>query len=188
MAPPPGALPVNERMGLAPRGKRTARGTVSNGSRKDFATAQRDGQAARLRSRGYSYSQIAEELDYASPSGARDGVQRALAMAVIEPAEELRAHMLAQLDEMQRVALGVLERDHYTVSAGRVMQIKGADGEPVPLVDDGPVLAALHTLLKIMERRSKLMGLDAPAKMEVVTFDAIEAEMERLDAEIARRT
>lgn len=161
---------------------------VGTGARKDFATAERDGKAARLRSRGYSYIEIADELDYSSPGDAHNGVERALARAVIEPAEELRAHMLAQLDAMQKTALGVLETDHYTVSAGRVMQLQDENGALVPIIDDGPVLAALHTLLKIMERRAKLMGLDAPAKMEVVTFDAIEAEMERLDAEIARRT
>lgn len=37
------------------------------------------------------------------------------------------------------------------------------------------------------ERKAKLLGLDAPAKFEVLTLDAIDAEIKRLQAELGAR-
>jgi hypothetical protein len=76
----------------------------------------------------------------------------------------------------------VLERNHVTVSHGRI--IRGENEEP--LLDDGPVLTAIDRLLKIQERRAKLLGLDAPARHEVVTLDALDTEIARLSAELGR--
>ncbi len=42
----------------------------------------------------------------------------------------------------------------------------GPEGEETELTDDGPALDAIRTLLRIAERRSKLLGLDAPVKVE----------------------
>ncbi len=53
-----------------------------------------------------------------------------------------------------------------------------------PLRDRAPVLAAIDRLLKIEERRAKLLGLDAPVRAELITIDAIEAEVARLAAEL----
>ena len=50
--------------------------------------------------------------------------------------------------------------DHDT---GEVSQIKC---RRVPVIDDGPVLQAISTLLRVADRRARLLGLDAPAKVE----------------------
>lgn len=159
---------------------------TSRGPRGRFVktdeTAQRSAEAARLRSRGYTYQRIADELDYADPTGARRAVERALAAVVTESADELRALQLAQLDDLTLQALGVLERQHITVSHGRI--IRGDNDEPIE--DDGPVLQAIDRLLRIQERRAKLLGLDAPSKVEVYPLDAIDAEIRRLSAELGR--
>lgn len=144
--------------------------------------AQRDAEATRLRARGHTYVEIAVELGYADHAGARKAVQRALVATVAEPAEEVRALQLEQLDRLALAAWAVLERAHVTVSHGKII----LDEADQPLLDDGPVLAAIDRLLKIQERRAKLLGLDAPARHEVVSLDALDAEIERLSAELGR--
>lgn len=145
-------------------------------------TAERDAEAARLRARGHGYQEIAEQLGYQNDSGAYKAVQRALVHTMAEPAEEVRALQLEQLDRLTAAALAVLERNHVTVSHGRIIR----DDEDKPLLDDGPVLTAIDRLLKIQERRAKLLGLDAPARHEVVTLDALDTEIEQLTAELGR--
>ena len=53
-----------------------------------------------------------------------------------------------------------------------------------PLVDDTPVIQAGLALLRVMERRAKYLGLDAPTKsrVEVITEDVVDAEMAVLAA------
>ncbi len=169
-------------------------------------TAERDAEAATLRSRGLTYQQIADQLGFAHRSAARKAVQRVLQDTVTEPADELRKLELDRLDTMWRTAMDVLARDHLAHSLGRVVthQVPVLDsdghevidpetGEPMTrreeVHDDGPKLAAIDRLLKIQDRRAKLLGLDAPTKsrVEVITQDQIEAEIERLSREIAEQ-
>jgi hypothetical protein len=101
-------------------------------------------------------------------------------MAIIrEPAEELLRLELDRLDMMWRAAVEVLRRKHVTVSHGKVVIV---DGQPLP--DDAPVLNAIDRLLSIQARRAKLLGLDAPKKIEVLSMDVIDAEILRLSAEL----
>ncbi len=79
------------------------------------------------------YRQIAEEIGYASASGAYEAVQAALSKARAEPAEELRELMLTRLDEML---------------TGSWEAALSGDAEAVAAV------------LRIEERRAKLLGLD----------------------------
>jgi hypothetical protein len=149
-------------------------------------TAQRDAQAAELRSRGLSYRQIAAEMGYRSVRSAQEAVTRALKEIVEDPANDVRVMELGRLDDLYATALEVLQREHVVVStSGRIVYdiIEYArdgngnirlddDGRPVAeevtrLRDDGPTLAAIKTLLQIQERRAKLLGLDAPVKAEV---------------------
>ena len=74
----------------------------------------------------------------------------------------------ARLDRMEAAARTVLERHHITVNNGRIITV---DGEP--LLDDGPVLAAIDRLAKIEDARLKnneslrrLFGLDMPVKVD----------------------
>lgn len=140
-------------------------------------TAQRDADACRLRSNGATYQEIADQLGYPDRQAARTAVTRALREIVAEPAAELRTLELARLDRMWNVAWRILEDQHVTVSQGRVVHTD--DGQPV--ADVGPVLAAIDRLLKIQERRARLLGLDAPTRVQV-TPDEVEQEIARLTA------
>lgn len=144
--------------------------------------AERDAEACRLKSRGLSYRQIAAQMGYADHTNARRAVERALAETVAEPAAELRQLELMKLDAMELAVLEVLERQHVTVNRGDVIYHQGK-----PLLDDGPVLQAVDRLLRIQDRRAKLVGLDAPKRLEVITIDAIDAEIARLTAELEQR-
>ncbi len=95
----------------------------------------------------------------------------------------------------------VLKARHLIVSHGRVVRrrvldsdglfivVGGDDDNPVyaeeGLVDHKPVLEAIQTVVKIMERRSKLWGLDAPKRYETLTVDRIDAQIAELEAELA---
>src|SRR3954464_15092967 len=74
---------------------------------------------------------------------------------------------------MYRIAADVVEREHVTVSQGRV--VHGDGGTPV--TDDAIVLQALDRMLKIEARRAQLLGLDRPTKVEV--HNEIDADFDR---------
>lgn len=97
----------------------------------------RAAQALKLRMEGKTFEAIAEELGYAGKQGAYDAVRRSLAEITREPAEELIRLDLERLDAMWGV--------HYLNAQGGDVQ-------------------ALAACLKLMERRARLLGLDAPEK------------------------
>jgi len=131
--------------------------------RRTLAGAERDAEAARLRSRGLSYEAIGRELGL-DKGNAYHAVQRALEATVAEPAAEVRQLELARLDDMYMAVMKVLEAQHFTVSNGKLIYHPETGG---PLLDDAPVLQAVDRLLKIQERRARLLGLDAATKTEV---------------------
>jgi hypothetical protein len=144
--------------------------------------AERDAEAARLRSRGQSLRQISEHLGYSNESGAYKAVQRALAAVPVEAAEELRRLQLEQLNHLGRRAFEVLEREHPLISpSGRIVVHDGH-----PLTDCRPVLRAIDALLRIMEREARLMGLDAPTRFEGFSLPTLDAEIARLTAQLAK--
>lgn len=138
----------------------------------------RDAKACELRSAGRTYSQIAEELKYPNQGCAFRGVQRAIKEILQEPAEEVRQLELQRLDNMYASVVEVMERQHFTVSNGRIIY----HGDS-PLPDDSPVLQAVDRLLKIQERRSKLLGLDAAQKTQVsggVRYEVVGVDLDKL--------
>lgn len=147
-------------------------------------TAERDAEAARLRLRGWSYRRIATEMGYAAHTSARDAVLRCVSAVRGELADDVRQIELERLDAMYEAVMKVLERDHVTVSQGRIVRARVLDdnGDPIivgrdkddkpvyreeEVLDDGPVLAAVGRLLDIQKRRAALLGLDAPTRAEV---------------------
>jgi len=128
---------------------------------RDPDTAARDAEACRLRARNLTYRQIADELSI-DVRAAYDGVQRALKDTLQEPADDLRRLELERLDELAQRARGVMDATHYVVDKGAVVEWAGA-----PLVDDAPILAAVDRLLKVQERRARLLGLDSPQRVSI---------------------
>lgn len=124
-------------------------------------TAERRARAIALRLAGLEYQAIADRLGYSSRQAARVDVERALQANLAE--ESRQADLLRQV-ELQRL-------DRLQAAAW-----------PAAAAGD---LRAIDTVLKVVDRRCKLLGLDAPIRAEVLTIDAIEANIARLTAQLA---
>lgn len=165
--------PGQEDSAPGPRQARPTRGPNGRYIRTD-ASAERDAEALRHRSRGLSYRAIAMEMGWADVSSAHDAVQRALAATIpAETAADVRQLELDRLDRMFEAAVKVLEGRHITVSQGRII-VDPESNEP--LADDAPILQAIDRMLRIQDRRAKLLGLDAETKVNLsggVTYEII---------------
>jgi hypothetical protein len=148
------------------------------------ANPLRDAQSLGYRARGWTYERIANEMGYTNRSGAQKAVERAMAAAVRETTEAAKALLLADLNALKKEAWQVLESNHITVSHGQVVTITGPDGERVPVPDDSPVLNAIDRIVRIDQEMAKIYGAYAPTRSEVITLDAVEAEILKLEAEI----
>jgi len=152
---------------------------------RDIDTVKRDAYAAQLRSRGWTYQQIGDELG-TDKGTAFEAVKRAMAEVIAEPAAEAVAFSIRRLDE-QRVRLNdlrdkvmeILERKHVTVVQGQV--VYDGDGEAVP--DDEFTLKTVDRLLKIDaqlqsndESMRTLLGTNSPTKTQVsggLTYEVV---------------
>lgn len=120
-------------------------------------------RALELRTAGLTNAQISDEIGVDERT-ARRYVQEALALLAKHTehdAANLRALELERLDKLQRAAERVLARRHVKVSGNGLVICEGK-----PLEDDAPTLRAIETLVKISESRRKLLGIDAPTKVE----------------------
>jgi hypothetical protein len=141
--------------------------------------ATKDATALGHRAQGWTYHRIAAEMGYHDRSAARKAVERALGTDVRESNEAAKAILLADLNAAKQAVWAVLETHHLVISDGRVVTL---DGEPIP--DDEPVLKAVDRLVKINQEIAKIYGVYAPVKSEVITMDAIDAEIRKLEAEV----
>lgn len=151
------------------------------------ATQERKNAVVRMRTSGMRFSQIAEELGYASPASAVKAYHKALDEIPFEAVEQHRQLELQRLDRLIEEAWKLYEARHPVVSFGKVFfEAEGPDGEMVPIEDAGPKLAALKEIRALSESRRRLIGADAPTRtrIEVVTEDVIDAEIRRLEAEL----
>ena len=153
-------------------------------------SAERAAYALQLRKDGHTYAKIGILLadKFANQQRSRKTftahyayklVADALKNIYRDDAHALVRMEMERLDAMQLEALDVLRSEHVLVSAGAIVRTLVRDektGLPVidpltnmpvtvPIRDDGPRLAAIDRLLKIQERRAKLMGLDKPTKV-----------------------
>lgn len=103
---------------------------------RQIKALERQKQALELRMAGVSYATIAEQLGYSDMSGAHRAVGRALKRTLQEPADKLRELEAERLDKL---LLG--------------------------LWPSRTNLGVVDRILRIMERRAKLLGLDAPTKV-----------------------
>lgn len=89
---------------------------------------------------------------------------------------------LDELDEQRQQIRLLMSRRHQVVSQGRIVR----DEEGHALDDDGFQLACHDRLLRIAERRAKLLGMTAPARarVEVLTRDKWQEAMESLTREL----
>jgi hypothetical protein len=158
---------------------------------------ERDREALRMRGIGWSLPRISDELGY----GGKGNVSTALKRAkddVIRPAtQELIDQEIANLDHLIDRAIEVLERNHVTVSHGRVItqivqpavrcEDAACPGDSTchlctpavhaPVLDDGPTLQAVATLQRLYESRRKLLGTDAATKIDATVHEVTQEDL-----------
>lgn len=130
--------------------------------------AERDREAALLYREVRNYQKVADQLGYSSRGNAWRAVERCKKAIQSEGGEGVVADEVAHLDELYAQAFDILERDHLTVSNGKLITVYDEEAEKeVPLLDDGPKLTAIRELRAIRESFRKLKGLDQPSRVSV---------------------
>jgi hypothetical protein len=146
---------------------------------------KRDREASRLAAIGHSPDEIAEMLNLTDsitgepdPRRAVAAIRRGLTTVYRFTVDETRLQELQSLDEMERHLWNSIRHEHVLVQQGRVIMIEGQT-----VKDERFVLEALDRILKIKERRSKYLGLDAQVRLSVEA-DQIGGEIASLIAMI----
>ena len=134
----------------------------SKTSERRLVAAERQGQALDLRKAGVSFPAIAKQLGYRSVASAYDAVLAALKRTQQEPADEVRRLAVERLD---RILFAVWKRAI----------------DP----NDPQQFEALDRVLRIEQRRAKLLGLDAPDKVDIEWRIRLMAKSLGLDEEAA---
>lgn len=133
-----------EKASALPPVSRRANGGISDPTHAiQQANTKRRSAAMELRAQGYSYRQIAEKLNYYDANTAREAVLKGLDRLVIEPGKDMIGIELLRLDMMTAAIM------------------------PLASDPENPNLKAVDRMLKIMERRSKMLGLDAPKATDI---------------------
>lgn len=122
----------------------------SKTSQRRLGIVERQRKALELRLSGKTLDLIAKALRYKNPSGAAAAIEAALKRALEPAASEVRKLEIARLD---KALLGIWEK----VELGNYN--------------------AIHCFLRISERRAKLMGLDAPVKLNANITGDIEIKI-----------
>jgi hypothetical protein len=146
--------------------------------------AERRRKALQLRLAGATLAQVGQQLGVSESRACRI-VQDALDQTVREPADELRKLEVARLDQLWVEVTKILRRRHLLISGGTV--VLHPENDEQPLEDDAPALHAVDRLVRIMERRARLLGLDAPTKVSILSDEdkaAIVEAMERAMREL----
>lgn len=128
------------------------------------AQYEREIKVLELRRAGGTWDEIAQLVGYTDASAARKAYLRVTDRNLRETAEDVRDLELSRLDRLMAPYWG-------------------------PATREGDKKAA-ELILKIMDRRARLMGLDAPQKsqVEVVTYDGnidFDAEIDRLKQQLS---
>lgn len=126
--------------------------------KREITAAARDTDAVKLRVAGATFQQIADQLGYVDKSHASQAVKRCLKKAAREATQEMFELELQRLEDLQVT---------YWVQA------RAGDKK------------AAELCLKIIDRRCKLLGLDAAIKIDhdlhvYSTREEMEAELVRI--------
>ncbi|MEV3857737.1 hypothetical protein AB0J38_25855 [Streptomyces sp. NPDC050095] len=173
------AAPADPDEGPAPDTSKNRQRNGRGAFERSMDTVRRDARAAELRAQGLTYAQIGEQLGTDKGTAWR-AVQNAKADVARPAVEALIAAESGQLDDLYVMALEIIERNHVTVSHGKVVTMADESGKEVPLLDDGPRLQAIQTALRVRESYRKLHGLDAEQKVNV--SGAVRYEVVGVDA------
>lgn len=124
---------------------------------EEVEIAQKRAEILELRKAGMTFPAIAKAMGYKDHSGVVKAYQKAMHETLAQPANEIRELEVARLDQMWQT--------WYPKAVG------GNAG-------------ALDRCLRIMERRARLLGLDAPTQMRLMVDDQTAREIEELSRQL----
>jgi hypothetical protein len=133
-----------------------------------------DAQIWRLITLGWAFWRIQAALQLEHPREVTEGLERYLRSNELTDAQK-RGIMVGQLDEAIERVMEILGHTHYKVHKGSLVMVPADPHDPasvadfksyVPLIDDGPKLDTAKTLAVLLDRKAKLLGLDAPERHE----------------------
>jgi len=144
-------------------------------------TASRWKKALELRLAGWTYSQIADACGYSDHSSARYAIRRSMQFTLQEPAEELRGLEATRVDHLMSL---VWPKKCDTEPTQENLDIS----DPAQRARDkdnrekdrlARLYAKVDRVVKLMERRAKLMGIDSPM------LHKVEAEIQTPPTELS---
>jgi len=153
--------------------RRQTQRTGSGRFLKTEESAQRDAQALRLKARGLSLQQISDRLGYGGHANVSRALDRAVQSIVGPDARLYYEQQMLTLDDLTVKVYDILDGEHPLVSDGRV--VRDEDGNAY--LDPDMTLKATDRLLRILERRAKLLGLDAAIKMEATVHQVDQVDV-----------
>ena len=128
---------------------------ASSASPRRISAREKQAKALKLRLAGATFQEIADKVGYAGRQSAQKAVTKAMQDTIQEPADELRRLEMMRLDRLQLAVW------------------------PAAMRGD---VKAVTAVLRIMVRRSNLLGLDAPRRLDI--RHAVEEEARRLAQEL----
>lgn len=147
-------------------------------------TEERRRQAATARAQALPWHVIQERFGYATRGEAiRDVLKycEAIREETAQVAEGVIQLELDKLDALERALWKIVNKQHITIQHGRVV-VDPATGEMIP--DDAPTMLAIDRLVKISERRAKLLGLDTATRFDMAVSDDTNNQIRDLIAQM----
>lgn len=142
--PPDNVTPIKRKPGTKPH-RRPGSATGPTSGKRVIEMSEQQSKALALRLAGANLVQIADELGYASAAGARVAVMGALKIILPdELREDARAYELAVINRLQM-----------------------AHWQPALAGDD----KAATVVLRCVKMRREMLGLDAPAQVQVTLYE-----------------
>jgi len=137
-----------------------SRGAGSKGSKRRIIAREREKRAMELRLAGATYAQIGEALGI-SAQAAHKAVMRALDRINEKLAEDAQKVLRLELERLDKMLLALWPQAQ-----------RGNQG-------------AVDRILRIMERRARLLGLDAPHNVNVSAAEPLQIVLRWEDQEVS---
>lgn len=138
----------------------------AHNAKTHLAYLERQQVALEMRKQGFTFREIAAHLD-CSVNAAHKMVKKAVANINDRLDESAAEVKTIELERLDRILVRLWR-------------------QAVPSdVNQPPNLKAVEQVLKIMDRRAKYLGLDAAQKHEVISLDAIDEAIKKLESELS---
>lgn len=160
--------------------------------RRSLADQAKDALAFRYYAQGMQVREVAEAMRMSGPGRAHAAIKRGMAdsRAWSLDKDEVFALIVERIHIRYAECQQIIDEPHYAVAAGgrAAKAWDEAQGKEVAVMDSGPKLRALQEQRQLDEMLGKYADVEPPSKrrVETITRDAVESNIEALEAELGR--